>query len=269
MPIEIRDLLVSGASLAFGGANVIMQLSRSPVGHGVIESRVESGSLHRHPLKRTRTTLGYIMISLFGTDHEREVLRREVNRQHRQVRSLPDDPVAYNAFDPELQLWIAACMFRGVQDAVTLFHGPQSPEVLEQVYRHCSRFATTLQVPASMWPSDLAAFESYWREALARVSMDQVTRDFLYGLASLDFLAAPLRVTLGPLHRLVTTGFLPETVRDELGLAWTARRQRAFDVAMSGAARVNRGLPRLVREFPWNVYLWDAQRRIRSGRPFV
>jgi hypothetical protein len=58
---EYRRQLMSGLSLALAGANVIMQLSRPPVGHGIVESTVESGSLHAHPIKRTRTTLGYIM----------------------------------------------------------------------------------------------------------------------------------------------------------------------------------------------------------------
>jgi len=45
-----------------------MQLSMLPVGRGVYESTVDSGALHRHPVKRTRTTLGYVMIAMFGTD---------------------------------------------------------------------------------------------------------------------------------------------------------------------------------------------------------
>ena len=268
IPEELRRSMLSGFSLALGGANVIMQLSRLPVGHGVAESTVESGSLHTHPLKRTRTTLSYIMIALFGTDHERDVMRREVNRQHRQVRSNADSPVDYDAFDPELQLWVAACMYRGVEDVALLFYGAD-PEVLDVLYRHSARFATTLQVSPDRWPADRAAFDEYWAAALAEVSMDDVTRRFLYGIASLGFLPAPLSRLLGPGHRFITTGFLAPRFRDEIGLAWSPGRQRLFDVLCRVEVRLNGWVPRVLREFPWNLYLWEARRRIRLGRPIV
>lgn len=266
---ELRRALLSGFSLALGGANVIMQLSRLPIGHGVAESSVESGSLHRHPLKRTRTTLSYIMIALFGTETERDVMRREVNRQHRQVRSDPTSPVAYDAFDPELQLWVAACMYRGVEDAANVLFQQRAAAILDEFYPHSARFATTLQVPAELWPADRAAFERYWEEAMGHVAMDDVTRRFLYGIASLDFLPLGLGHVFGPGHRFITAGFLPERFRDELGLVWNARRERLFRRLCLVEARLNALAPKPVREFPWNLYLWEARRRIRKGRPIV
>ncbi len=53
--------LMNGLALAPAGANVVMQLSRRAVGRGVAESRVVSGALTVRPMKRTRTTLGYIV----------------------------------------------------------------------------------------------------------------------------------------------------------------------------------------------------------------
>ena len=44
-----------GAFLA-GPANVVMQLALAPVGYGVLESKVDSGMVTLHPLKRFRTT---------------------------------------------------------------------------------------------------------------------------------------------------------------------------------------------------------------------
>jgi uncharacterized protein (DUF2236 family) len=225
--------------------------------------------LHRHPIKRTRTTLGYVMIALLGTDAERVVLRREVNRQHRQVRSAPGSVVAYDAFDPELQLWVAACMYRGLEDAISLLHGPPSTDELDELYGHCARFATTLQVPSTSWPADRAAFDEYWRDALGHVRADEVTRSYLRGLASLDFLPRPLSWVLGPAHRFLTTGFLAPEFRDELGLRWSVPRQRRFERVCRAIAALNRHLPRPIREFPWNVSLLDARRRLRCGRSFV
>ncbi len=144
-----------------------MQLAQLPVGRGVAESKVDSGNLYKHPIKRARTTFGYVMIAVFGTDEERDALAQAVTDVHRQVRSGPGDPVRYNAFDPKLQLWVAACIYKGFEDAYEVLYGPPPAELFDVVYRHGARVATMLQVPATMWPPDRAAFEAYWAEAEA------------------------------------------------------------------------------------------------------
>ena len=245
-----------------------MQLSRLPIGHALVESTVESGSLRKHPLKRTRTTLAYIMVALFGTEHERSVMRREVNAQHRQVRSTQGE-VTYDALDPELQLWVAACMFRGVLDAAAFLHGPIDDETYETLLRHCGAFATTLQVNESRWPKDRAAFDDYFSVAMRDVRMDVVTRDYLLGLASLDFLPSLLARLLGPAHRFLTVGFLPPTFREELGVTWSQHHQARFERVTSCMGSVNRHLPRAIREFPWNLIERDTRRRIVKGRPIL
>jgi uncharacterized protein (DUF2236 family) len=266
---DSRRRLISGLALAPAGANVIMQLSRLPIGRAVAESKVHSGSLRHHPLKRTRTTLAFIMVALFGTDYERAVMRREINAQHRFVRSDHESAVAYDALDPELQLWVAACMFRGVVDTVTLLYGPVNDEGFTTLLKRSAPFATTLQVSESRWPTDRESFEAYWTGALDDVHMDDVTRAYLQGLASLDFLPAPLARLLGPSHRFLTVGFLPAPFREELGLAWTSRNQQRFVRITSRAAVVNRHLPKVIREFPWNIIEYDTHRRIARGRPVL
>jgi uncharacterized protein (DUF2236 family) len=265
---EVR-LLMSGLGMAAAAANVVMQLSRLPIGRGVAESRVESGRADKHPAKRTRTTLSYLVIALYGTEHERAVMRKEVNKSHRQVRSLPTDEVAYNAFDPELQLWVAACLYKGVEDILTLFYGIDDDAVLDTVYRHGARLATTLQVPEERWPADRTAFEAYWADGVAQVHMDDVTRPFLLDLVNLKVMPGPLRWAMAPLHRFITTGFLPPRFREELGLPWDDRRQRIFDRGAKIVGAVHQRLPRVIREHPFNMYLWDARRRIRRGRAIV
>jgi uncharacterized protein (DUF2236 family) len=204
-----------------------------------------------------------------GDDEMREYVRREVNRQHRDVHSKEGDPVSYNAFDPELQLWVAACMYQGALEATRMRDGAPSVQQVEEIYRHCSRFATTLQVAPELWPASPAGFEKYWEDALAQVAMDDTTRAYLRGFVRLSFLPRALNVWLGPLHEFITAGFLPETFRTELGLTWDARRQRRFESLCRAAVAAHRVLPRVAREFPFNLVWWDTQRRYRRGRSFV
>ena len=258
---------ISGLALAAASANVVMQLARLPIGHGVAKSTVDSGRLDKHPVKRTRTTLTYLAVALLGTDEERKIMRREVNRAHRQVRS--KEPVPYNAFDPELQMWVAACLYQGVEMIHRMLYGEPTPEQIEEMYRASATLGTTLQVREDMWPPDRAAFEEYWQDGLKKIEMDDLTRGYLRDLAELRFLPAPIPQAFGPMNRFLTLGFLPQIFRDELGYTWTAADQRRFDRLVRVLAGVNRALPPRVRAFPFNLYLYDFRRRVKTGRPIV
>ena len=276
IPAEMWEV-VGGFGLAAGNANVIMQLARLPVGHGVARSTVDSGRVDKHPIKRLRTTAAYLVLSLLGTEEERRFMRREVGRAHTPVHSGPSDPVPYNAFDPELQLWVAACLYKGIEDIYRLLHGSDpSPERAEILYQYSRHLGTTLQVSAEMWPRDRTAFAEYWEAGVAQIEMDALTRGYLQDLTHLAFLAAPLgafgaplKPLLRPVGRFLTLGYLPEPFRRELGLPWSARSQRLFDAYIKLYAGWTRRLPRPLRQFPMNAYLADSRRRIRTGRPIV
>jgi uncharacterized protein (DUF2236 family) len=262
-----------GVALLAGPANVIMQLARPGVGYGVLESRVESGRVDLHPIKRARTTFTYLAVATGGSDAQKEAFRRAVNRAHAQVYSTPESPVQYHAFDVDLQLWVGACMYKGGVDIYRIFIGELDGEDADRHYREGMSLATTLQVPPEMWPPDRAAFDRYWRESLAKVHIDDAVRDYLYPIAAGRMRGVALP---GPLQRLsdnfallITTGFLPQRFRDEMRLPWDATKQRRFDRLMALLRTVNRLLPRFIRRFPFNILLWDVDRRIRTGRPFV
>jgi uncharacterized protein (DUF2236 family) len=260
----LQDAVV-GAGLLAGSANVIMQLSRAPVGYGVLESKVDSGNVFRHPLKRTRTTLTYLAVASMGTDAERAAYRRGVNRAHSQVHSSGESPVAYNAFDTDLQLWVAACLYKGFEDVYLAFVGGEPAAF----YRDAARLGTTLQVRPEMWPADRAAFEEYWTAGVAATGIDDTVRRYLTDLVDLRFLPPPAAALGRRFNRFVTTGFLPQHFRDEMRLPWTAVDQRRFETFLAAVGRVTRVLPAPLRRFPYNLCLWDLRRRLRTGRPLV
>lgn len=261
-----------GSALLAGPANVIMQLAQPGVGYGVAESRVESGRIDRHPIKRARTTFTYLAVATQGSEAQKAAFRKAVNRAHAQVYSTDDSPVSYNAFDPNLQLWVAACLYKGAVDVYRLLVGEMDEETADEHYRQGMTLGTTLQVPPEMWPADRAAFDEYWRASLAKVHIDDTVRDFLYPIA-MARVAIPLpRRIRGPLENialLITTGFLPQRFREEMQLPWDARRQRWFDRLMTTIRVANRVAPKFVRGFPFNLMLVDLDWRIRTGRPLV
>jgi uncharacterized protein (DUF2236 family) len=268
---DIRPYLSGiGGNLA-GMANVIMQLSWPGVGYGVMESKVEDGSALKHPVKRARTTYTYIAVALLGNDEDRKAFRQAVNKQHVQVRNGPDSnsPVAYSAMDPRLQLWVAACLYYGTVDFLERMNGPLDDETADALYAYAARFGTTLQVRDEMWPEDRQAFARYWDESLQEVSIDDAVRDYLTFLMRYGNGPKWVQRRFADFNTFVTTGFLPAPFREAMHLDWDEARQERFDRLLRRVGSFERRLPLVVRNFPFNVLLWDMRRRRRADRPLV
>src|SRR3954447_18008679 len=121
------SLLAQGASVftaPSGTANVIMQLSRPEIGYAVKDSVVTEGNLFTNPRRRQRTTVAFLAVAVLGTAEERATFRRATNRSHAPVRSAPGAPLTWSAFDPALQLWVAAWIYRGFEESRAFVHGP-------------------------------------------------------------------------------------------------------------------------------------------------
>jgi len=268
-PFDIGDQMAGAAGMLGAAANVVMQLGHPGVGYGVVESRVDSGNVLLHPWKRLRTTLSYLVVALFGSPADVDAYRKAVNRAHVQVRSRPDSPVEYNAFDPTLQLWVAACLYVGFRDARTLFLGPMDDATADGLYDYCHRLGTSLQVPREAWPADRAAFEEYWRAGLAQVSYDEPVRAHLLKVVDLEMVPRWMRFGNAPVNRFFTVGMLPPEVRTAMRLPWNARDQRRFDRAVSVLRTVTRLTPRWARVLPIRLQLAEVRFRIRRGWQLV
>ena len=264
---------IPGIALLAGPANVIMQLGRPGVGYGVLESRVESGRIDRHPIKRARTTFTYLAVATRGNPEQQKAYRKAVTQAHAQVTSTEDSPVKYNALDPDLQLWVAACLYKGGVDVRRMFIGEMDDETADQHYRDSMALGTMLQMRPEMWPADRAAFDKYWQEQLDNIHIDDKIRDFLYPIAVARLrglqLPGPLQSIPESVALLITTGFLPQRFRDEMKLDWNSAKQREFDALMAAIKVGNSFAPSFVRNFPFNLLLHDVNWRMRTGRPLV
>jgi uncharacterized protein (DUF2236 family) len=264
---------IPGIALLAGPANVIMQLGRPGVGYGVMESRVESGRIDRHPIKRARTTFTYLAVATRGNPEQQKAYRKAVTKAHSQVVSTEGSPVKYNALDPDLQLWVAACLYKGGVDVRRTFIGEMDDETADQHYRDSMALGTMLQMRPEMWPADRPAFDKYWEEQLENIHIDDKIRDFLYPIAVARLRGLQLPGLLQNINEsvalLITTGFLPQRFRDEMKLDWNSSKQREFDALMTAVRLGNNIAPSFVRNFPFNVLLHDVNWRMRTGRPLV
>jgi uncharacterized protein (DUF2236 family) len=267
-PTRVVDLLNPAAAL-LPAANVVMQLAMPGVGYGVLESPVDSGNVYRHPFKRARTTGTYLAAATLGTDDDRALIRAEVDRVHALVRSNPASAVSYNAFDPTLQLWVAACLYRYYLDMHEFLYGPLDDDSADAIYLDARTLGTTLQVREGMWPADRVAFDEFWKRSVDRLRIDPPVREHLHGVAALAFLPAPLRLLAGRFNLFATTGFLPTEFREHMRLPWTTAQQRRFEWLLTGLRLADRVIPRDVWILGYRLYLWDMRSRASRGRRVV
>jgi uncharacterized protein (DUF2236 family) len=256
-------------AFAAGAANVIMQLSRQGVGYGVVESKVDSGSLLKHPWKRARTTFQYLAVAILGNTQDHNAFREAVNESHRHVHSTAESPVRYNAFDRELQMWVAACLFVGLEDTYQLLRGEMTAEQGDQFYRSAWPLGTTLQVVEAQWPATREEFDEYWTDACRQVVIDDVVRRYLLHLINLRMINPVLGLPFRPLLKFPTTGFLAPVFREALGVGWGETRQFWFERLFLFVAFVNRFLPGFIRQGGSNLLLADVRMRVRDNRRLV
>ena len=256
----LADFVTEAVLLAGAGSAVMYQLARKEVGLGVVE---HSTTLDR-PLDRLRTTLTYVYVMALGTEEERRLVAGLVDRRHAPVRSAG----RYSAFDPELQLWVAATLTRTGEAIRERVFGPMDPVTRERVYRESWVLGTALQVRPAQWPQTRAEFEDYWRASVELLAPDPAVQQYAARLLSIR--AAPLVARPAqPLQSLVTRGNLDARTRQVLALPWSPRDQARYDRFWRILPPVYRRVPRPVRQLPAEVVMADLRRRLRSGRRVI
>lgn len=262
-PLGARDVGAEAVLIAGGGRAILLQIAHPAVGRGV----VDHSDFAADPLRRLRATLTFAYAAVYGSPDQLAAVKRAVNQAHAPVRSaIPSgDGPAYNAFDPQLQLWVAATLYDSAVTMYEYIYGPLDAESADRIYAEYSVLGTALQVPPQLWPADRQAFEEYWAETLPTLKVTPATRAVAYQLLHAANLPLWLRSAM-PLARLVTAGLLPVPLRVDFGLPWDRHRQRRFDRLMRLTESIYPHLPGWLRHRPRNILLGRLNRSIRASR---
>lgn len=166
-------------------------------------------------------------------------------------------------------MWVAACLFVGLEDTYLLLRGDMTPEQSEQFYRSAWTLGTTLQVSEDQWPATRDDFDIYWDTACKQVVIDGPVRDYLFDLINLRMINPVLGLPFRPLLKFLTIGFLAPVFREALGVKWSNGKQRRFEWLFLLVAFVNRFLPVFLRQGGSFVLLADVRRRVRAHSSLV
>ncbi|WP_410782564.1 oxygenase MpaB family protein [Leifsonia sp. SIMBA_070] len=261
-PVDVRAIAAEALTLAGGGRALLLQIAHPAVGRGVVEHSDFATRL----LERFDSTMLYLTASMFGTPEELRAMRRVVNRAHAPVRGGGEHGASYNAYDPELQLWVAATLYQTMIDLHERIFGALTAEQADVAYRELVTALSNLQLSPDRWPPTRHDFDEYWERLVKTLSVDDdvlaVSRHILYPRAVPWWLRPAL-----PATRLLTAGLLPEPVRQQFRLPWDARRQRRFDRALQWTAILYPRLPLALRHLPRDRYLAALRRTVATQEP--
>jgi len=260
-PVVASEIAAEALTLAGGGRALLLQIAHPAVGRGVVEHSDFATRL----MDRFDGTMLYLTASMFGTPDELRAIRRIVNRAHAPVRG-GSPATTYNAYDPDLQLWVAATLYQTMMELHRRVFGPLTDREADAVYRDMTSALSNLQLSPDRWPVTRAAFDAYWNDLVATLSVDPdvlaVSRQILYPKA-VPWWFRPS----APLLRLVTAGLLPHSVRTQFHLPWNERRQRRFDRLFRWTRIVYPRLPLRLRHLPRDRYLAKLRRTVGATGP--
>jgi uncharacterized protein (DUF2236 family) len=257
-PVAVTEIASEALTLAGGGRALLLQIAHPAVGRGV----VEHSDFAERLMDRFDGTMLYLTATMFGSPDELAAMRRIVNRAHAPVRGDGSSSgPAYNAYDPDLQLWVAATLYQTMMELHRRVFGELTANQADDAYRELSRALSNLQLSPDRWPPSRAAFDAYWADMIASLEVDDevlaVSRQILHP----SRVPWSLRPVL-PLSRLVTGGLLPAAIRQQFRLAWDDRRQRRFDRVMRWTAAVYPRLPLRLRHLARDRYLAKLRRTV-------
>ena len=209
------------------------------VAHPLVAAGVVQHSDFRNDLwRRLIRTLGALYLITYGTKEEADRAGQAIRAVHEHVHGQTRAQLGrfprgttYSATDPELQLWVHATLVESSLAAYQRFVRRLERDEQERYYREMSVVAQLFGVPAEVLPRSLSDFREYFA---AQIAGDTITvTDSARAVAGVIVearLPAPMRV-LVPAHRLATAGLLPERLRREYGLRWSALHELALPLA--------------------------------------
>ncbi|UAJ78678.1 DUF2236 domain-containing protein [Leifsonia sp. ZF2019] len=261
-PVDLRTIGAEALPLVGGGRALLLQVAHPAVGRGVLEH----SDFAERAMDRLHATMTFMYAATFATPEEFAVVRRRVNKAHAPVRAeAAEGAPAYNAYDPQLQLWVAATLYETMTQLYERVFGRLADDERERVYQEYTRLGANLQVPPSSWPPTRAAFDDYWQAMIERLAVSDGTRELARQILYPRNVPSWMRVFL-PDIRLVTAGLLPAEVREQYRLPWDADRAHRYERWMHRLARWYPRVPRFLRTAPRDDYLRRVRRLVKEDR---
>jgi uncharacterized protein (DUF2236 family) len=224
-----------------GGRALLMQLAHPKVAAGVDEH----SDFRAHPIRRLRRTIRMTMAIVFGDRDTALAAARGVNQAHTKVQG-----AGYRALDPDLLLWVYATLADTAVVTYEVFVKRLRPDEREKFHQEFKLLGELLGIPHDRFPNTVRDFDEYMEQMVASgpVVVDARARELAQQVMKprVWLLPGPAMIPLN----VVTTGLLAPALREQYGLAWGRRQQRAYRLAVAVVPRMIALTPPLLRVWP-------------------
>ena len=233
-------------TVLFGGARALLMQAAHPL---LLAGARQTGFYEANAWKRLERTLQLNYAITFGTRAEARQAAQRINEVHSRIKGIDDvTGLPYDATDPELLLWVHACLV----DSALLFEeltvGELDDEGREAFHREQMVGVEMLGLPASRIPPTVPELRAYVDEMVSGDTL-RVTSETMK-IADLAHNPPP-DVPWRPVLRLISRwafGTLPEPLRDRYGVRWSAAKEIQLRASLRALKLVRPVLPGAIRE---------------------
>lgn len=242
-----------GVIAAAGMAAIVMEILHPAVMAGVHDQ----SNYQTQPERRARNTLGYVVVTTFGSTHAATALIERVRRMHERVNGTTPDGRPYRAMDPELIGWVHTAIPWAIMTAYDRYRRPLS---IDEKNRYLAEQAVIGRMSgADDIPETVAALDDYVESMRPRLAVNEQTRgfiDFIIGPTSGPYRANAVERNNRRLGLQASMRLMPSWARHLTGLEHSAATQRLW---VDPTTRLNIALIR------W-AYATPAYRQLAEAR---
>jgi uncharacterized protein (DUF2236 family) len=198
------------------------------------------------PYERLERTAEVMDTIAFGSRAKADRMTRRVRAMHRKVRGEVDG-VTYRADDPDLLLWILACLVDSALLVYQRYVRPLSRDERDAYWQDYKTIGNLFGLPDAEMPATIEDFDEYMDDMLAGEVLH--VSDDVRELAVQIVMNPPVPTLALPLLRganFATIGLLPERLRRAYGFSWDPVRGL---VVRAGAEYTRRVLVPLLPSF--------------------
>ena len=246
--------------VALGGGRTLLMQAAHPVAFAGFFAH--TGALDE-PYERLNRTAQVMDTIAFGPAAKAERATRRVRAMHRRVRGVLAEPVGrfpagtpYAADDPELLLWVLACLADSSLLAYERYVARLSDGEHEAYWQDYRVIGGLFGLADGDMPDDYAAFRAYMDEMVGGDALHVSPQ--VRELAVQIVMRPPVPLQARPLLELfnfVTVGLLPGNLRRQFGFSWDPARAIALHTGAEYTRRV------LIPLMPRRVRLVSSARR--------
>ena len=251
-------------TVLFGGARAVLMQAAHPL---VIAGARETGFYERNPWRRLQRTLILTYTITFGTKEEARAAADRINEIHARIKGVDEvTGLPYDALDPELLLYVHACLV----DSALLFEeltvGRLDDAGRQRFHEEQMLAAEMVLVPRELIPPTVPELRGY----LQGVYDSEILRvdDSARRVAELfrdPPKEAEWRLVLKGVSRLAF-GTLPPVLREAYGFPLDDVRRAAMRATFAAARLLRPALPPRYRFIaPYQDWRFSRRRKDRPG----